>query len=1105
MENGYHNGIGEDHDKNYSSNRMNTAAVSLPTGSIDPPKPNFAVTNGATQISTELQYPHRSTNPDKMNDLPDPIEHETQGFVSVSSLLTRLAQRSHNELVDIIRNMARIQVTKQLPNGNSVPSYSPNLPNDDSRENLQKKSLLLNYASKQHENWVKTFIIMDWSRKYQDISKLVDLRAHMIKQTFAYSLLRDELVRNRGLFLDAKITSPDLKTALEVLSTGSFSGFPNLGFAPPRSLAVEQQIELLDELDTLLSLRLNIDDNDKIPYQFRDFIVHDGRVTFTLKDKFEVDLTITDEDFSKQYWFVDFRFLFTPCPSSWSLSSKSFLEQRVNDALRTDGLVGCYNILHEFVLTYQISEYRRQALGLLKQKWVGTLAVESLHRAAGIQYWVGRHKNRPKSWVVLGVERNRTRDLPSEPNETVFQAATSSLRARWFRDGQEVKDITFPLGSPRISTERLLRAVIAKHIEHILVTIQRKFIAKPRFASREAGLSLTISLEDPSQSALTVDLDREEKLVVRIDPITGFFALSPHNRITYRFEQRLNASPRDPADEGLMFIEQIRIHHLLDEIQRRGRSVGWESVAPPLKQDDLKQILNTRDQIQYAWFKRDGWDTNWHVMLSLGLAGDIWYLMEISERKRDSWGSSPIKSHLKLPVSAGYPNINDGFFNNLTTFVTGIMGHWSDLNELHSRRIGRLLYAAHSVPRSHHVRVPDIYVSLAQLLPELRKGKRKPWAHDWVIVEFRGIYRPEFGKLKNSATSRVTIMANAKLSIVDKTRLGNICEDVDKDVLFNRRKGVFSIRLHAEVGKSIVDVLTLKIQEIERLVEFAEVLNRGKCGIQCEEVSLRRIVFKYGCSTAVGSAAAANQASPQPGSVPGPHYAGNEVPRCKATLDLADPRRVILMLDENNPHLRVHDLLTRLVNSRTDIATLPGILSSTLSLYRSLDSFEDHWQNPAVAERFKLVILPRAIDWISMRIHLHSLRTPIRVHTIVVDFRLKARRNTLWWYIRQGDASFSSILAATSGGTIASKPTTDIERLMDHVWAKASQAKPAQIKKIGDGVVAKTEAVYHVLLTLHRRLRVVIAGDQQRMQTSQQHVNFQGDQMHAGPDRKSVV
>ena len=371
-------------------------------------------------------------------------------------------------------------------------------------------------------------------------------------------------------------------------------------------------------------MRLSLEDHDKIPFHFQDYTVSSGRVTFKVKGEFEVDLTIADEDFEKQFWFIDFRFLFTPAPQDLSEALRAFIEAKVNEALANDGLAGCYRFLHEFVLTHKINELSRQARELSRERWIDSVRVERLNRAISIQYWASRYpQNGPKSWIIIGVNSGK------KSSSYVDAKTTSSLTLRWFRDSKEVKDVDVLLDTEEVSAERLLKRVIARHIGHILRTIYDKLQTKPRFMKREAAMTLRLDKDEPMLSALEVQLSYCEKIIARIDPITGFFAMSPHSRVVYEGEHRLNYRSKDPAEEGLNSIEGIRCVSTMEELNRRGKSMGWIGSPRPIRPEDLRTIVNSREGVQSIWFKREGWDPRWYLMLSLSLSGDHWWLVEL--------------------------------------------------------------------------------------------------------------------------------------------------------------------------------------------------------------------------------------------------------------------------------------------------------------------------------------------------------------------------------------------------------------------------------------------------------------------------------------------
>lgn len=171
---------------------------------------------------------HRPTeqNTNRMNDLPDHIPHITQGFVPLSLFLTRLAQATHNDLQDKVAELAKMPVPASLSNGNS--SYSSSGPDDSSSENMRKKGVLANFAQEYHGKWMKALVITEWSRNSHLVSKLIDLKVHIDQQRMLYDNALDNIVNVKRDLAFARMPSPDLKTALQVLSTGSAPWMPDV-------------------------------------------------------------------------------------------------------------------------------------------------------------------------------------------------------------------------------------------------------------------------------------------------------------------------------------------------------------------------------------------------------------------------------------------------------------------------------------------------------------------------------------------------------------------------------------------------------------------------------------------------------------------------------------------------------------------------------------------------------------------------------------------------------------------------------------------------------------------------------------------------------------
>ena len=339
-------------------------------------------------------------------------------------------------------------------------------------------------------------------------------------------------------------------------------------------------------------------------------------MTFRVPGEFEIDLTIADEDPATQFWFIDFRFLFSPTLQEIPYALRSHIENRVNAVLLEAGLPGCYKLLHEMVLTHKINELQRQALELSRGKWIDGIKVEALNRALSIQYWVDRYsKQGPKSWMILGVHSGRQRDGRPNPK------ATSHLFIRWFRDGKEIKDAEIFFDSVNISAESLLKTVIAKHVNFYLTTIYQQLESRPLFAEGEASLSLTKSTEEPAESLLKVQMTYREHLTVRVEPITGRFIFGPASMLIYSIENQFNHKSKDPARDAQGWIETIR-HRIVDfDIASLAMSSGWRRVAMPSLPEDVMKSKFPKDTAQLAWFQRPSWKKDWFMVVSFSMGG----------------------------------------------------------------------------------------------------------------------------------------------------------------------------------------------------------------------------------------------------------------------------------------------------------------------------------------------------------------------------------------------------------------------------------------------------------------------------------------------------
>ncbi|TVY37517.1 Mediator of RNA polymerase II transcription subunit [Lachnellula subtilissima] len=1023
MENGSRNGSHTNHDRDQRLNGLNGASYAMEKGKgreeplqnvtpVSPPIPNGLNTDmaGGRQNGGDGAIPKDIEA--QLDQLPPEILHITQGYLPLSLLLSRLAQKTHNDLARTITDMAQMALPPAVANGNTSHGMSND---DNSQENLSKKLRLLNFAQDAHTEWTKALIITNWSRRSEDVSKMIDLKIHLDKQKSHYDFAINELMEVKRSLVHARLPNPDLKTALAVLTTGKASWMPELGYIQPPPLTAKEILKSLENLNTLLSIRLSLQEYDNIPIHFMDYTIKSGRATFNVAGEFAVDLTIADEDPETQFWFIDFRFLFSPSLPEVPPHVRAHIESRVNEALLKDGLAG------------------RQAVGLARGKWIDGLKVEALNRALSIQYWLDRYGRKgPKSWIILGVHSGRRKVGRPHPKDT------SRLFLRWFRDSKEVKEVDIPFDAVDISAESLLKTVIANHVDHILTSTYERLRRKPLFASHEAVLSVVISKTEPAESELKVQLTSDRHLTVRIEPITGRFVLGPSSRLAVEFEFKLNDQCNDPATNAHNLIEEMRQKAVMDDILLRGVSLGWIRVKNPgIKLDDLRSVV-PKETSQVLWLQRPGWVKNWYFAVSMSVSGERWWLIETTDPSPDA-NNAPtarnqkkdttvkITSSIPIPIQSISPTPSYDFLANLHVFAAALVSHYVNLKALHERRTRHKLQSCSTIPSA--VKVPAVYLQLSELIATLGPDKKsivgKNMAlKDIVQLTFQGLEtRTRRSKDTQAITSptvqqtQPSVPAPPPASIIPAQKLGlphedvfvmtearmifspppqalkMIKENIDRDIAFHQTSGAFALRLRSRVGESIVTSLIERVVRIERLVSFIKILQAQEKSIQCKTISLGRITFTYGnvVFNADGDVTEIDGGGPR---------------EFTAVVDFSTADNMMtLILERGNPHLEIIDHLTRILNGKEGLDGVATLLPLTLPVLQGLDALEMAWASVPKGQAFVNV---RAADWYIIRYDI-SISPPtgttseFRSQKVMFEVRLRHRRGIPWWYIRRTD------------------------------------------------------------------------------------------------------
>ncbi|KAI1338631.1 mediator complex subunit MED14-domain-containing protein [Xylariaceae sp. FL0016] len=1029
MENGIRDSLPTNHDRSNGQLANGTSSfASQPSsdhlnGPVSGPSHENAMVNGnGTPAKADTAPP----GPSRMNDLPDEIQHITQGYIPLGGLLSRLAQQTHNQLSDEI--MALAKMPGPLPAVNGHSSHLEGL-DDASAENLNKKVRLLNFVQEKHGDWVKALVITNWSRKAAPVSKLIDLSQHINTQRYLYDQSLDYMINIKRDLTYARLPNPDLRTALHTLSRGDAPWMPDAGFIKPPSFMPEQRSEWLENADTLLSLRLNLEDHENMPEQFKNYRIGSGCVTFKVAGEFEVDLFIRDDDFEKQFMFSAFRFDFTPSPPDLAEELKFRMKRKVNELLRAegqevneflplddqigrhaaDGLHKCYRFLHDFVLTHKINEYLIQAFDLSNGRWVDSLKVERLHRAMSIQYWCGRAApNGPKNWIILGVHSGQKTGAPPS------RKASSHLFLRWFMDNREVKDVEIPVESSTVSTEALLSSVIGRHVAHILTAIYSKIKEQGRFKKREASLQLETSQDQPVKSLLRAQMGPDYHLEYKIAPISGEVTMTPQSTMVFKGEKSLNmvkSTPKDPIQEGIACLSGIRNHYAIDEMVSRGHSMHWE-VRKPLVSVDVKSMLGIREQCSLMWLRRRDWPEPWYIVQTLSMSADRWWLMKVSS----SPTGAKISKYHEINLTSGMPDLSDDFFKKLEIIGAGMISHLTDIEALRERKIKHYLCKSADLSLPSHIQIPSMFIKLSDVIGK-HSEKASLWAHDYIQVRFRGtksgLFSPTSELNDTVPKSPLRTVSEARIQVSDRERFTFLKGNVDKNIAYDPRLGLFAFSLDPEVGSSMVDQLTSNATAIGRIEECLDAVRRSDRDVQSEVATVGKVVISY---------------SDQHGAK-----------RWKATLDLSQgPPK--LSLELHNPQLRALDVFNLLLSSDLNFKKLPFYLSSTLPIHQALDSVEDSWQTLQMNNQGRAEIFSRALDWFNIRYSLSGANKNAE-RRLNLQIKLRERHGDTKWHVFREEPD------------VVTRPDDDFKKALSKVWNADNRVWQA----LGEGAAVSTD------------------------------------------------
>ena len=904
--------------------------------------------NGAPPSPTSSQRKPSTTFDRPASQLPPEIEHVTFGYVRFASLISRLIQETFNDLTEVISDMSDMPTSHPSQSAPLNHVHQKNGNGDTSQTSVQKKLRMLHFASDRRAQFIKILILSRWARQVEAVSKVIDLNFWLSNQIGQYNECCAWMGELKRRLVPLREPNPDIKTALEVLSLGKASWLPDFDYLPPEPLASQNLIRALRRINTLLSIRLNLE--EYVPPVLRNYTIASGRVTFHVAGEFEVDLSIAEENISSQLYFVDFRFAFSPTPAELPAGRlRNEIEGRANEVLKNSGLQGLFDFLHHFVLTHKLLVLRNQAYELAKGHWSECLQVEAVHRSVVVQYW----SNKPggKNWVEFGLKLGKeVRLLYSSRKQRIPHIAL-----RWFRSGKEVDKVPVELRLGDLALLDILKQVIALHTNYIFQEMAAKLNETSLYSGGFLRCKRNLSAKEPLDVSLLVQLTTIKAVKVVQEPVSGRFAVLPASHLNSRAEYELNRLAF-PATEGASPLAHLRSVASQEEVDAGARNMGWELVRTLNPSQETMHRLFPKDTQRTRFFRRKAWGGNWIMAFTTGLDGDSWWIVELLDKATlvelvtSSSASGPkLRAAYKLTSADTHSVVTDTSHTALAQIerkAVGMISQYDDTRHLSASKIPhKVQLPAPGNVRNQIAAILFRYRSKAAPPPiSAPTTSNLPWANDVVRLDYRG--------LDSSNTSAIH-MVSARM----QKPVSNIKDLIYAipSILFHPASGAFTFQVLAKVGETSIPNITRRLSAIGLLVDIVSTLQSHK--LKFQRASLTHVEFVY-----------------------------NEVPSSlKATVHFPAGKPMHVSLAESNPHLRIVDYLTARLKAE-GLASVIGVMRLTLPLVRALAAIEAVHRNGGVE------VLAHSEQWYQLRYSAPYLKGGF-------DVRLRQRRGEFRWLV----------------------------------------------------------------------------------------------------------
>lgn len=983
--------------------------------------PNGLLPNG---VPAAEQAPPTTNGESSMTSLavvrpenPPPLDqswrqHDSNKRLGV--LMERLAQKCYWDLNVTLTQMSQISVQPQQNQPNGIV---PHTGEDISSGSLQKKRLLMEFAKEQRDRFIKTLVLTEWCKNEEDQGKLIDVKVWQDKQRAAQASASQAINQTKANMIPAKVPNPNIGGAMELLATSKASWIPDLGYILPKRLTAKQLLKTLRDMNVTLATRLNL--HEDLPPHFQDFSLADGRATFVVKDEFEVDLSVADEDPATPFYFIDIRLLFTPASNVLDDRLRGFMEAKVNQELSTKGLKGCYDFLHNFVITHKINVLRSQAMEMIRGKWFDCIRPESMRRNFVVQYWAGMPG--PKSWIEIGISSGKERVARSR------SAATPQISVRWFRRGVEVNDEALEFDWRHLDLEKCISIVISKHTEWILKDLETRIRG---LAGESPHTTVEIANLDPVSDTPTLSLNQaslREPLQVRVEPVTGQFSISPPAPSTAHAERRLNNDPSADASKWLAWLVCVVAQ---ERIRKESELLAWVPTPNVARQDNLERLFGEAVRHVSIYSPSQAWGDRWALAVTFSLSGDKWWAVSLDEKRGEQANVADkviasARRVAELDATMDKKLVSRSSLMHIERLAVAEVAFSAlskQLKDMHIPHTSEKLVKGtqdDQVGNNNALSAMAMFIRFSALMKPQHDEVWKPWATEMIRLTHHGVLSNSNAAGDDPGSIRHDLrltLEPGKMGSLQK----HLTQSQDRNLAMSSSGGL-ALRFVTLFGQPFAEQIQQRLQAVERLDRYVATLEERH--YKCTRVSLSRLEFTY-----------------------------NESPQLGAQLNFSKdgglPVRLKLQPPDSNPHQRIRVILEQGLNGKADTGfeSFTSALKFTLPVMQNLDQQER--VNPA---KQTLVIHPRTSTCFSLK-----YRSPLPD----CEFQLRAKKKVegettlMRWHIEQAHNSANKAEEGHESANNAGLPEP-LVKLLQKLW----QSKGEHWEGIGNGIVADAQGI----------------------------------------------